>query len=185
MFERASVTPIALDELATVIAMDRDALIHCLDALVSQRRIVAVGDDRAPLYHCSELYLPIDDDKQGHSLEVAALDHLKVVIDTIIDRFEHRSITTGRLSDERREQLEALRQAFDVRSGMVSWRFDMWPDHPQLDEILAIGERLVALGHQLSVENRLIEGEPSAERVVYVGMHTRGLKGTSNKEDPT
>ncbi len=175
IFERSSITPIARSELLELGALDALELERALAFLVEERRIERAdsSDPEDPCFRSTELYLPFDDKEQEHSLEVATLDHLRLVIDTLIDRFEHRSVRTGRAPDTLKAEREALREAFDAKSGMVSWRYDLWPGHPFEQEILELGEKLVELGHRVSVDARVLEGSRTAERVVYVGMHTR------------
>ncbi|MDD9942706.1 MAG: hypothetical protein OXU20_16825 [Myxococcales bacterium] len=150
-------SPATLAELQQAVPVDASSLQTALAELVQDGRIEVCKDGGCTRYVCERCVIPV-----GSSVgwEAAVYDHYQAVVTALCSK-----LRSGSLEARHGEAI-----------GGSTYAYDVWPEHPQYREVLALlGDaraRAVALSKKVEAYNRTHSApDPAYTRVIhYVGQ---------------
>lgn len=158
--------PATREELQQAVPLEDNDLDQALAELRKDSRIELSSVDGVARYTCQSCVIPLG---AGAGWEAAVFDHFQAMVTALTTKLRMRS-TSARAGDF---------------VGGSTYGFDVWPGHPERDEVLGLlrrfREQAVLLRARVEEHNRSLESLPAgAERVIaYVGQTVLGLEEES------
>jgi hypothetical protein len=144
--------PISRQTLGERLRLAPEELSSALDQLAAEGRIQTTGTDDSPLYRAESCLIPID---QTAGWEAAVLDHFQAMVSAVCGKL---ALVTGP-------------KGATPNVGGSTFTFDVWPGHPQYDEVVGLLERsrqqLATLWDAVHAHNTEHGKPPSHDRVTY------------------